>query len=313
MFKRPRKTCHSDARVNYERIHDDIMKRLTDDFERSKYLCDMFPLMQEIGQLNQVEARTRFFTLASAWMTEDELKTFTEKTGSGPGHSIREDFYFCPICQKSTDMSLDEVSSVYVCEECGCTKSYIGPSSDRYLPWDHQPAPAACPYRRSNHFNEYLDSFMARQTGTLPDEIFEKIYKELRKQRVTDYSTLTQKRLRSIMKDLRFNKYYESAPFILYQIKGEKPPQITPAIEQELKSNFDLIQDPFETVVQKIAPERKNFLSYSYTIFKMLQLMELDHLLEYFTLLKSREKLLVQDKIWKGICEIVGWRFIPSI
>ena len=284
MFKRPRKTCHSDARVNYERIHDDIMRRLTDDFEKSKYLCDMFPLMQEIGQLNQVEARMRFFTLASAWMTEDELKTFTEKTG-GSGHLIREDFYFCPICQESTDMSLDEVSSVYVCEQCGCT----------------------------NHFNEYLDSFMARQTGTLPDEIFEKIYKELRKQRVTDYSTLTQKRLRSIMKDLRFNKYYESAPFILYQIKCEKPPQITPAIEQELKSNFDLIQDPFETVIQKIAPERKNFLSYSYTIFKMLQLMELDHLLEYFTLLKSREKLLVQDKIWKGICEIVGWRFIPSI
>ena len=115
------------------------------------------------------------------------------------------------------------------------------------------------------------------------------------------------------MKNLRLNKYYESAPFILYRIKGEKPPQITPVIEQELKSNFDLIQGPFEKVVKQIAPERKNFLSYSYTIYKMLQLMELDYLLEYFSLLKSREKLLVQDKIWKGICDEIGWRFIPSV
>ena len=50
------------------------------------------------------------------------------------------------------------------------------------------------------------------------------------------------------------NKYYESVPFISYKIKGEKPPELTRAIEEELKSNFDLIQEPFEKVVKVVAP-----------------------------------------------------------
>ena len=220
---------------------------------------------------------------------------------------------WCKLCEKTQTFILDEPRATNTCNECGWSKSFFGPSSSRYLPWDFEPPSQPCPYRRSNHFNEYLDSFMARQSCTLPDDLFENIYKELKKHRITDYATLTQKRIRQIMKDLRMNKFYESAPFILYKIKGEKPPELTRAIEEELKSNFDLIQEPFEKVVKLIAPDRKNFLSYSYTIFKMLQLMELDHLLEYFTLLKSREKLILQDKLWKGICEELGWRFMASI
>lgn len=32
-----------------------------------------------------------------------------------------------------------------------------------------------------------------------------------------------------------------------------------------------------------------------------------------FTLLKGRDKLLKQDSIFKPICEILNWEFIPSI
>ena len=43
------------------------------------------------------------------------------------------------------------------------------------------------------------------------------------------------------------------------------------------------------------------------------QLLELDHLLEYFPLLKSREKLQQQDVIWKKICQELEWQYIPSL
>ena len=242
-------------------------------------------------------------------MSSSEIKSFTE-SDIAPEDSNPD---YCKVCEKTTSFTLDEPAATNICDVCGWAKSFVGALSDKYLPWDFEPPSQACPYRRSNHFNEYLDSFMARQSSTLPDDLFENIHKELKKLRITDYTTLTQKRIRTIMKDLKLNKHYESAPFILYKIKGEKPPELTRAIEEELKSNFDLIQEPFERVVKLIAPERKNFLSYSYTIYKMLQLMELDHLLEYFTLLKSREKLLLQDKIWSGICKELNWRFIPSV
>lgn len=308
MFRKPRKTCHSDARYTYEHIHEKIMSRLSAS-DQSIYLCDIMPLLEELSNLSLMDARKEFFRLAQPWMTLDEQNSFTDDDKAPDGI----DPHFCKLCNQVTTFTIDEPGATSVCNECGWSVSYIGASSDRYLPWDFEPPSQPCPYKRSNHFNEYLDSFMARQSCSLPDNVFENIYKELKKQRITDYSKLTQKRIRQIMKDLRLNKYYESAPFILYKIKGEKPPEITRAIEEELKSNFDLIQDPFEKVVKKIAPDRKNFLSYSYTIFKMLQLMELDHLLEYFTLLKSREKLILQDKLWKGICKELNWRFIPSI
>ena len=55
---------------------------------------------------------------------------------------------------------------------------------------------------------------------------------------------------------------------------------------------FKEIQVPF----MKHCPEnRKNFLSYSYVLHKFCELLELDYLLEYFPLLKSREKLQQQD------------------
>tara|TARA_B100001741_G_scaffold107844_2_gene88831 strand:+ start:2901 stop:3863 length:963 start_codon:yes stop_codon:yes gene_type:complete len=311
-FRRPRKTLHSDARSSYESVHESIFTRLDkeDVSLSSEYMCDMLPLMEKLDDLSQVEARKLFYQLAFKWMTETEAKGFAEEQSL---HNDQSRSDFCEVCNESTRKWLDETGGTYICDGCGGVTKFIGASSARYLPYDHEPVPAPCPYRRSNHFNEYLDSFMARQSGSVPDEVFEEIFKELRKQRITDFSQLNQKRLRGIMKNLRLNKYYESAPFILYRIKGEKPPELTPTIEQQLKSNFDLIQEPFEKVVKQVAPERKNFLSYSYTIFKMLQLMELDHLLEYFSLLKSREKLLVQDKIWKGICNELGWRFIPSV
>ena len=73
---------------------------------------------------------------------------------------------------------------------------------------------------------------------------------------------------------------------------------------------FKEIQGPFMKVWPK---ERKNFLSYSYVLHKFCELLELDHLLEYFPLLKSREKLHQQDVIWKCICQELQWEFIPSI
>ena len=65
-----------------------------------------------------------------------------------------------------------------------------------------------------------------------------------------------------------------------------------------------------KSIVLKI---EKIFVSYSYVIHKFIQLLDMDEFLVYFPLLKSREKLYQQDKIWKNICNDLGWEFIDSI
>jgi len=73
---------------------------------------------------------------------------------------------------------------------------------------------------------------------------------------------------------------------------------------------FKMIQSPFE---KHCPPTRKNFLSYSYTLYKLCELIGRKDLLPLFSLLKSREKLFSQDKIWKNICIELNWTFIQSL
>ena len=81
-------------------------------------------------------------------------------------------------------------------------------------------------------------------------------------------------------------------------------------MEEKLRYMFKLIQVPF---VRHCPRYRINFLSYSYVLHKFFQLLELDGFVKYFPLLKNRNKLRQQDKIWKKICKDLRWQYIASI
>ena len=81
-------------------------------------------------------------------------------------------------------------------------------------------------------------------------------------------------------------------------------------LEECLRMMFKDIQKPFDT---HCPVERKNFLSYSYVLYKFCELLSEDEYLQYFPLLKSKEKLYQQDVIWKMICQDLKWEFIPTV
>ena len=119
--------------------------------------------------------------------------------------------------------------------------------------------------------------------------------------------------MKSYLKKLKYNKYYEHIPTIINEFCGLRAPKMTPELEQQLKIMFDEIQIPFEKYSKIICPNRKNFLNYNYVFYKMCELLTKDEFLSCFPLLKSREKLYEHDLIWKGICNELHWEFIPSI
>jgi hypothetical protein len=155
-----------------------------------------------------------------------------------------------------------------------------------------------------------LAQFQAKERTDLPNEIFEDIYKELKKNKYTILENLKYSDIREILKKLKYNKYYEHIPHILSIITGKNAPTLDRKSEEILRSLFKEIQIPF---MNNCPPNRKNFLSYSYVLHKFCELLEYDHLLEYFSLLKSREKLHAQDLIWSQICKDLNWEFIPSL
>jgi hypothetical protein len=131
----------------------------------------------------------------------------------------------------------------------------------------------------------------------------------MKKQRLLD-KFITPKKMRAILKKLTYNKYYEHVQHIINKVSGNPPPKMTREVEEKFRQMFKECQHPFTIYCPK---SRKNFLSYSYTLHKFCQLLELNDFLPCFPLLISQDKLKEQDRIWRQICTYLQWEFIPSI
>lgn len=165
-------------------------------------------------------------------------------------------------------------------------------------------------YRRINHLNEWLNQSQGKEYTDIPQEIIDNIIIELNKTKVTNMATVTQEQIKKILKKMKCNKYYEHSAYILYKLNGIPPPRLGEELEEKLRQMFYLIEEPYS---RHALPTRKNFLSYAYVLHKFLQLLGKEEFLKYFPLLKSRDKLHVQEMIWKKICTDLGWPFIRSI
>ena len=115
---------------------------------------------------------------------------------------------------------------------------------------------------------------------------------------------------KNMLKKLAYNKYYEHVQHIINKVSGIPPPKMTREVEEKFRQMFKQCQEPFTTFCPK---NRKNFLSYSYTLHKFCELLEIYDFLPCFPLLKSQDKLKEQDRIWKKICKSLDWDYIPSI
>lgn len=155
-----------------------------------------------------------------------------------------------------------------------------------------------------------LSQFQAKESTEIPPNIIEKIAKELKKNRITNWNNLTLATMKKILQRLGLNNYYEHIPNIISKLNKKAPPTISREMEETLRNMFREIQAPFET---HCPPDRVNFLSYSYVLHKMCQLLELDDFIKCFPLLKNRDKLRAQDKIWENICNDLRWYFYPSV
>ena len=215
----------------------------------------------------------------------------------------------CESCNEKMDWILCD--DQYVCFNCGFVIDAF-PQANEFVnsnvnDFDSE-AQLFC-YKKINHFNDWLDQLQARGTN-IPEDIFSTILLQLKKLQIDDFKKLDYGTMRVILKRLKLNKYYEQIPIIINKLNNEPTVVIDPKTENKLKEMFKLIQNPFYQAKPKT---RRNFLSYSYVLHKLCQLLDRPDLVECFPLLKSREKMIAQEKIWKDIVEILDWEFIPSI
>ena len=212
----------------------------------------------------------------------------------------------CKVCKNP--MICLQHDALIICDQCGYQELLLVEQNRPILKQNTKDT-SHFSYKRINHFREWCNQVQGKESTDIPNEVFEKILNEIKKEKIVDTKKITYAKMREILKRLRINKYYEHINYIINRINGMPTPQFSPDLEEKLYNMFRDIQGPF---LKHCPKDRKNFLSYSYVLYKFFQILGLNEYLKYFPLLKSREKLYVQDQIWKKICEELNYEFVPS-
>lgn len=212
----------------------------------------------------------------------------------------------CSKCQ--APMCYWQHRSLMICERCGESKLYLNAVSSA-MPFGDETGYYNFSYRRINHFNEHLQHAQGKEKARVPDEIVEEVGAILRRQRIAP-TEATCGDVRNALKALKHRKHYEHATQIRARLSGSAPLQLPPDVESQCKMMFMALQQAFD----KFCPEnRKNMLSYSYCLYKFLELLGYDNMLDTCQLLKGKDKLARQDAIFNSICSYLDWEFVPTI
>ena len=207
------------------------------------------------------------------------------------------------------------------CTKCKQTHTFIQATSSR-IAYGEEVEFTSFSYRRENHFQEWLNCFQAKESTTLlkkeaaaqknreDTSVVELVAQKCAEMGHTDRSKIEMHHVREALKALRLSKYYENQQQITTRISGRPAPTMTPHQEEQVRNMFSAIIPLFE---KHKPPDRRNFLSYAYCLYKFCELMGWDQFLPCFTLLKGPDKLKKQDLIFEKICKDLNWEFIPSV
>lgn len=284
--------------------HLESEKKLQDFDERVKPQLLKYNQDKQLLQINQQNTITisqnnyniQFYHNHGSMMSDENNVNNENNQPKNEGTSSQESQFdlYCPTCEVPL-ISIVSLSSV-VCPKCGMKESHI--DATLMFTRDHD---NTFHYKRINHLNESLILFQAKEGTLIPPSITEDVMMRLfQSGQFTDPRSITLLDVREALRSIGHRRYYENEAQITYLITGKPPPCFTSYQEGRIRARFFAIQGPFR---QHRPPDRKNFFSYHYLMFKFCEIEGWDEFLPLFRLHKGPEKRRFLDKIWKKICE----------
>lgn len=304
-----------DILYNYYDIQDKIQQGTTSFNSAKAKPGSILAILEEVAQQeepvleeqkNAVVVPPAQKTLQRNQLLNDYLQLEDPSMARNTVEEYDDPWTTCEQCGNEMIMCLNEAN--LTCSKCGY-QDFILVDSDK--PSYKDPPREVCyyAYKKINHFNEWLAQFQAKESTEIPNEIYDAILVQLKKERITNMSNLKPTKLREILRKMKASKYYEHIPHIINRLNGQNAPFMSREDEEKLRHMFREIQPSFK----KHRPQgRRNFLSYGYILYKFCELLEMDEYLACFPLLKNRDKLYLQDKTWEKICQDMGWQYIRT-
>jgi len=299
------------------RFHERMNACETDE-DRVSFLLSCVPILREYTTVETVPSQTATKKVANLTLStrkgvqrgEIYKKYLREVEDNYEGTDPVQAFHDrpCAACGEFYTKIHEEAQSEDVCTKCGAAFYILGEEVG-FKEEQEMEKNVTYSYKRENHFNEWISQFQAKESTSVPDELIEQLRTEFKKQKIKDLSEITHEKVKALLKKLNKAKYYEHVPYITTILNGIQPPTMPQSLEDRLRLMFHKIQAPFE---HNKPATRKNFLSYSYVLYKFCELLGEDEYLPCFPLLKSKEKLYIQDQIWEKMCKELQWEFLKT-
>ena len=274
---------------------------------RESELLNLNELSEEISlELNEINEKKT--DLVEEYLLKFEPESKMHKM------TIKHESLICSDC----NVTFTIANSYLVCPLCGICKNTIEQANElsykEKQDYDYRPQ---FTYDKRSHLEDWLRRFQNKEARAIPQDVLDKVILEAKKERINDLNALTEEKVKRYLKKLNLNDYYDNVIGIINRLNGRPPFTLTQEIEEKIKKMFQQIQEPYEKFKP---PSRKNFLSYSYTLCKFFQILNLHEFARYFPLLKSNDKLRQQDDIFKKIVghmseidKTTKWVFYPSV
>lgn len=119
---------------------------------------------------------------------------------------------------------------------------------------------------------------------------------------------ITQSFLKEALKMTNYARFYENMMQIRVRITGVQARRFTTEERYTLMKIFRELQGPFE----RHKGDRKNFLSYSFVMHKICQLLGITEVLKYLPVLTLPANKMATDTIWRKMCADLGYEYIGT-
>lgn len=219
---------------------------------------------------------------------------------------IKEAVY--EICVCSFKMDIDPTTSTLICKKCGVVKKLYGTvfEDDQFYFQEGQRTKHGT-YDPSKHCRIWVERIQARETTEIPETVINKIRQCIKADQIKNINHINCNQIRKYLRYTHNSKYNEHVPLIRKLITGITPPQLTDYEMQLIHIYFDKVMRIFDEIK---SPGKTNCPYHPYFIYKIIEQIinsDSDRVRKAKILscihLQSRETLILNDHIFKPICE----------
>jgi hypothetical protein len=216
----------------------------------------------------------------------------------------------CSNCHMQTAWVNDSKNATRSCQRCGSIDAnHMSLVAENWQSEHEYKNSQPFTYERRAHFIDCLRQRQAKERKDIRTSLLQDICRELCLKKMFDPVQIRVHHIHAILKKLGESAFFDHEVLIWKMITRNQPPRLTDTQEDILIRMFDQTLEPFN----KHKGERNNYLTYTYAIHKLMELLGYsEDVLEFYPVLRSANKLESQESIWRLICQDLGWPFYKT-